>query len=86
MVDESPNKRFPLVPGQKTHNYFCKLALRVGASQTLNVEFDSKRLGCFDENGKIDILIKSLWQNGRNFEGHMRLAMEERPIKLRTCV
>jgi hypothetical protein len=33
-------------------------------------KFDSKRPGCFDGNGKIGILIKPLWKNGRNFEGH----------------
>jgi hypothetical protein len=30
----------------------------------------SERPGCFDGYGRIGILIKPLWQNGRNFEGH----------------
>jgi hypothetical protein len=33
-------------------------------------KFDSKRPGCFDGYGKVDILIKPLWHNGRKFEGH----------------
>jgi hypothetical protein len=33
-------------------------------------KFDSKRTGCFDGYVKIGIVIKPLWQNGRNFEGH----------------
>jgi hypothetical protein len=32
-------------------------------------KFDSKRPVCFDAYGKIGILIKPLWQNGRNLEG-----------------